>query len=418
MQLDIPAGISTGTAGSIELEQSSGSAVRTHTAFRRLIFLHRAFCHLEPELQHIHCLSIYSVLVQLFDHLGYILFSERVHRDAALLQPCLQLRYGIRVFKSRQLVGFPAHGIGEHQVAGDCFLHQLRIDSHAAVIDALIRAIMLPFQFRHWELFQSLIDVYLGIDILNAVILELCPVRRVMLRKIPGPHPVGFRRLARYRKQLDEPLTFFVFLLAGLQHRTDIFQCQRQSQRCCHDHRADPAIRRKELSRFQILSGIVPVQMHGEADTLKGGIVCDQPHIAGLECLQQFIRYDFSRCKVCTSCLAKAIPFIGCPGYQQDFKAGICGIAVQTAFSDIHLAVGLNIDQYLFQKITPYLRKNRETPLHLPACSFTCVLETPGLTSDNPAVPHRRLRPEHPHHLPAHQSQHLQMHVQTDGHRP
>ena len=137
----------------------------------------------------------------------------------------------------------------------------------------------------------------------------------------------------------------------------------------------------------------------------KGGIVCDQPHIAGLECLQQFIRYDFSRCKVCTSCLAKAIPFIGCPGYQQDFKAGICGLAVQTAFSDIHLAVGLNIDQYLFQKITPYLRKNRETPLHLPACSFTCVLETPGLTSDNPAVPHRHRRPEHPQHLRAEEHQ-------------
>ena len=158
--------------------------------------------------------------------------------------------------------------------------------------------------------------------------------------------------------------------------------------------------------------------MHGEADTLKCSIVCDQPHAASLECLQQFIRYDFSRCKVCASGLAKTVPLIDCPCYQQDFKAGICGISVQAAFSDIHLAVGLNIDQYFFQRITPHLRKNRETPQHLPACSFTCALETPGLTSDNPAVPHRHRRPEHPHHLPEHQSRSPQMHGRTDGRRP
>ena len=75
----------------------------------------------------------------------------------------------------------------------------------------------------------------------------------------------------------------------------------------------------------------------------------DQAHIAGLEILQQFCRNKFSRCKVRTSGLSKAVPFIGCPCYQQDFKAGVCGITVQAAFSDIHLAVGLNIDQRFFQ---------------------------------------------------------------------
>ena len=75
----------------------------------------------------------------------------------------------------------------------------------------------------------------------------------------------------------------------------------------------------------------------------------NQAHIAGLEILQQLFRERFSRCKVCTPGLAKTIPFIGCPGDQQDLKAGICGIAVQAAFSDIHLAVGLNIDQRFFQ---------------------------------------------------------------------
>ena len=190
LQLDIPAGISTGTTGPIELEKSSCSAVRTHTAFRCLVFFHRAFRHLESELQHIQGFRINPVLIQLCDHLRHILFAECVHRDAALLQPCLQLGYGIWILKTSQLVGFLAHGIGEHQVTGDCFLYQFRVDPHAAVIDALIRAVMLPFQFCHRELLQSFVDVYLGIDILNAVILELRPVRRVMLREIPGTHPI------------------------------------------------------------------------------------------------------------------------------------------------------------------------------------------------------------------------------------
>ena len=91
------------------------------------------------------------------------------------------------------------------------------------------------------------------------------------------------------------------------------------------------------------------LQMHGKTDPLKGSIVGDQAHISRLEILQQLFRERFSRCKICTSGLAKTIPFIACPGDQQDLKAGVCGIAVQAAFSDIHLAVGLNIDQRFFQ---------------------------------------------------------------------
>ena len=75
----------------------------------------------------------------------------------------------------------------------------------------------------------------------------------------------------------------------------------------------------------------------------------DQAHISRLKILQQLFRERFTRCKVRTPGLAKTVPFIGCPGDQQDLKAGICGIAVQAAFSDIHLAVGLNINQRFFQ---------------------------------------------------------------------
>ena len=52
LQLDIPTGVASGAACTVELEQSSGSVVRTDTAFHCLVFLAGALCHLEPELRH------------------------------------------------------------------------------------------------------------------------------------------------------------------------------------------------------------------------------------------------------------------------------------------------------------------------------------------------------------------------------
>lgn len=51
-----------------------------------------------------HCLGIHTVLVQLADHLSHILLAQRVHRDAALIQPGLELGHGIRVFQPGQLM--------------------------------------------------------------------------------------------------------------------------------------------------------------------------------------------------------------------------------------------------------------------------------------------------------------------------
>ena len=81
---------------------------------------------------------------------------------------------------------------------------------------------MFPFLLRHREFLQPLINVHLSVDILNAVILKLLPICRVMLRKIPGTHPITLRWLTGHGKQLDQPLAFLVFLLAGLQHSANI----------------------------------------------------------------------------------------------------------------------------------------------------------------------------------------------------
>ena len=286
LQLDIPAGVASGAACAVELEQSSCPAVRADTAFRRLVFLDGAFRHLESELQHIHCLGIYAVLVQLADHLGDILLAQRVHRDAAFIQPSLQLGHRVRILQPRQLIRFRAHGIRQEQITGNSLLDKFRINLHATVVDTLVYPVVMPLPGRHWKAFQSLVDVHLRVNVLNAVVLELCPVFREMVWKIACSAAVALGRLAGRRKQLDEPFTFFVLLLCGSQDFTDVFQCHGQGQRCRHDHGADPVVRRQECAGFQILSGVVLLEISGKAHTLECRIVSDQGNIAVLKIVQ------------------------------------------------------------------------------------------------------------------------------------
>ena len=344
LQLNIPAGVPSGAAGTIELKQSSGSAIRTHTAFRCLILLDGAFRHLEPELQHIHRFFIYPVLVQLADHLCDILLTQSVHRDTTLVQPSLKLGHRVRILQPGQFVSFLAHGIRQEQVAGNSLLHQLCVDLHATVVDAFIYPVVMPLPVRHREAFQPFVDINFCVDILDAVVLELRPLLRQMMRKIACAAAVFLGRSARHRKQFDELFAFFILLLRGSQHLADIFQSHRQGQRCRHDHRADPLVRRQECAGFQILSGIVLLEIPGKTHTLESRVMSDQGHVAILEIVQKFLRKRLSRCKVCQPCFAKAAALICCPGNQENLETGVGGITVQSAFLDVCLTVGLNID--------------------------------------------------------------------------
>ena len=273
---------------------------------------------------------------------------------------------------------------------------------------------MLPLLLRHRESFQAIVDVHLGVDILNAVILELRPVCREVRRQVSDSHPIGFCGLAGHGKQLDEPFALFVLLLICLQHRANILQGQRQGQRCCHDHRADPVIRRQETPRFEVLPRIVLVQIAGKIHTFKCSIVSNQLHAAVLECIQKLLRKRFPCGNVCTLCFSKATALVCCPCDQQDLRAEICRIAVQTAFSDVYLTVSFNIDQYFFQILHPDSSCKKERPESLSPVSVPCVI----LSGDTPAVPRRHRHSELPRHPPEHQNQTQQMHGRTDARRP
>ena len=211
----------------------------------------------------------------------------------------------------------------------------------------------MPLPVRHREAFQTLVDVHLCVNVLNAVVLELRPIFRQMMRKVSCAATVAFGRLAGRRKQLDEPFALLVLLLRGSQDFADVFQCHGQGQRCRHDHGADPVVRRQECAGFQILAGIVLLEIAGEAHTLESRIVSDQGHIAVLEIIQKLLRKGITRCEVCQLRFAKAAALVRCPGNQKDLEAGVGNIAVQTAFLDVCLTVGFNVDQCLFQSSSP-----------------------------------------------------------------
>ena len=411
LQLDVPAGVASGTACAVELEQSSGPAIRADTAFRCLVFLDGALCHLKPELQHIHCLGIHAILVQLADHLGDILLAQRVHGDATLIQPGLQLGHGVRVLQPGQLIRFRSHGIRQKQVASDSLLDQFRVDPYATVVDTLIYPVVMQLSVGHWEAFQPLVDVHLRVNVLNAVVLELRPVFREVVREVSGSPAVGLGRLAGRRKQLDEPFALLVLLLCGSQDLADILQGHRQSQRSSHDHRADPVVRRQECAGFQILSGIVLLEIPGKAHALECRIVSDQGHIAVLEVIQKFLWERLPGCKVSQLRFSEPIAFIRCPCNEQDLEAGVRHIAVQTAFLDIRLAVGLNVDQSLLQSSSPRFFNVKKREPKLPPGH--CVL-----SAGSRAVPHRNRRRGLPRHPPVHRSLHPQRHDQTDGRHP
>lgn len=78
----------------------------------------------------------------------------------------------------------------------DGLLDQFRVDPYATVVDTLIHPVVMPLPGRHWKAFQPLVDVHLRVNVLNAVVLELCPVFREVVREVSGSSAVGLGRLA------------------------------------------------------------------------------------------------------------------------------------------------------------------------------------------------------------------------------
>ena len=186
--------------------------------------------------------------------------------------------------------------------------------TYATVVDTLIHPVVMPLPVGHREAFQPLVDVHLRVNVLNAVVLELRPVFREVVRKVSGSPAVRLGRLAGRGEQLDESFALLILLLCGSQDLAYIFQRHGQSQRCRHDHGADPVVRRQECAGFEILSGIVLLEIPGEAHSLECCIVSDQGYVSVLEVIQKFLWERLPRGKVCQLRFAKAAALVHAVG--------------------------------------------------------------------------------------------------------
>ena len=117
------------------------------------------------------------------------------------------------------------------------------VDQDASVVDALIHVVVVPLMLHHREDLHPLADIPLGTDILRAIIFELLPAFRIMLRQISGSAAVGFRRLTGNREISDQVLTRLILLLPGLESLRRFFQGKRQRQGCRMYHGTTPGIR-------------------------------------------------------------------------------------------------------------------------------------------------------------------------------
>ena len=218
LQLDAASGESSRAVGAVELEQSPRPAVLACVSLGGLVFLDAALGHLQSQLQHVQGFLVKTALVDLLDHGGHVLFAQGLDFDAPLLQPTLQLRHRVWVFKPGQFISSIGHSLGQHQVAGNCLVYQLGIDHHATVIDALIHVVVVPLAVRQRKAHELFSDGDLRPDILFAVFLEPVPVLRGVLRLDPFLEAVGLAGLLGHGEFLDQSIAGPVLLLFHSQH--------------------------------------------------------------------------------------------------------------------------------------------------------------------------------------------------------
>ena len=104
------------------LEPSSDSAVRADTAFRCLVFLDGALCHLKPELQHMitigKCRMIFFTVIkkEVLLNTGGILFENSPNASKPLYRSCsiFQAHFSVQPRPGHQHTDPSAHRITEH----------------------------------------------------------------------------------------------------------------------------------------------------------------------------------------------------------------------------------------------------------------------------------------------------------------
>ena len=270
-------------------------------------------------------------------------------------QPLLHLSHRIRIFQLCQLLHFGGKLVTGQGIQLDGLLDHLTIQADASVVDLLGQVIFLPDGIRNWELGQHLLDRHLHLHIALVVCLEGGPLVRRMLRAVPEPAAVHFRRLAGYGEILDQRLALCHLLILQLQHCADTLQRKRQANVCRPDQGAFPrcrvqivadAVLRDAVAAEQI--GPVLPQPRRQTNPLKRRIECPFCHRLVHDGPQHILRDLLPAGHIDDGHFA-AVDGIA---EQQDFKLGVFRISVHTALGKIGAGFRFQVNGEIFDHMS------------------------------------------------------------------
>ena len=237
----------------------------------------------------------------------------------------------------------------------------MRIQADTAVIDFLIEMVFFPDEVRHREAGEALLDGELYFYVTAVVFLEVDPFFSVMLGQISGSAIVCLGGLAGTAEVFDEVFSFFQFLVLELQDGAYTLQGEGQAHIGGPDHGAFPG------GRIQVVGGgilrdgagtevlrVVALQPFGQADALKGSI--ESPFGDGVirEGGEDFFRDGVAAGQVIDS---DGTTIYG-DAEDKDLEARGFSVFVGSAFLDIDVGVGFQIDGYFFDchRLLPFIK--------------------------------------------------------------
>ena len=208
LQLDMPAGEPTSSAGTEELKRSPCPTILTNTFLHCLIFLDGCFCELRSKNQY---LMHSSACGRKKVHDSFLF--ERINLYSLTTEPMCQLQNRIGVLDAGKTDDFrfqilPAFLIDLYGLCDKGF-----IDQDTSVVYDLVLYVFLPERFRNRKTVQFLFDGDLCFDIALVVCLEQFPALRAVFRTIPGTEAVRFRRGAGNTEVFDQLFPFLQLLL-------------------------------------------------------------------------------------------------------------------------------------------------------------------------------------------------------------
>ena len=338
VELDTTAGPAARPLCPVELEHAMNAAVAADHVLHSLILLDRRLGEqvLEPE-------KLFDLLARAVREVfgAELLVKRRRPVALLLLEPVQRLHVAVRIRHPCQLPCLVHRFFLDARIKGDGLADEPLVDEHAAVVDGLVEAPETAFSLVWERPLDALADGALGFDVLCVVGLEELPLLRIVERIVARASTVRFRRLARLAEILDEPLARCKFLLVlwNAERLADGTEAAWQAERVALHHRAEP-LRGFHESRLGWQLALAAVHPHPlvEHVHLERGIVCrlqssfvpKADHDVVRQCLASREVYDVNRL---------VIPRIG---EQQDF--GVLRVAVETCLSDVHRAIGFEVD--------------------------------------------------------------------------